>query len=126
MDPLQHVRAAVARLPETTEVEKAGGRPCFQVRGRTFAYYMDDHHGDGRLALWVKSTHEAQAEAVTAEPERFFVPPYAGPQGWLGLRLDVDPDGPEVEGVLREAWRLQAPKRLAATLPPLDVGLGAG
>ena len=116
VDALARVQALCGALPETTEVEKAGGRPCFQVRGKTFAYFMDDHHGDGRLALWVKSTFEAQAEAVAAEPHRFFVPPYAGPQGWLGLRLDVEPDWDEVGEVLREAWRLQAPRRLLAAL----------
>ena len=111
-DGLDRVRALALALPEATETEKAGGRPCFQVRGKTFAYYMDDHHGSGVLALWVKSTFEAQAEAVEAEPERVFVPPYAGPQGWLGLRLDVECDWDEVREVLAEAWRLQAPARL--------------
>ena len=109
-EALERVRALALALPEATETEKAGGRPCFQVRGKTFAYYMD--HGSGILALWVKSTFEAQAEAVEAEPGRFFVPPYAGPQGWLGLRLDVDCDWDEVGEVLAEAWRLQAPARL--------------
>ena len=114
MDELEEVRALCTALPGTTEARKAGDRPVFQVGGRTYCYFMDDHHGDGRLALWVKSTHEAQAEAVAAEPHRFFVPPYAGPQGWLGLRLDVEPDWDEVGEVLAEAWRLQAPKRLLA------------
>ena len=117
MDPLERVRRLCLALPETAETT-GHGRPVFQVRGKTFAHHMDDHHGDGRVALWVKSTHEAQADAVEAEPERFFVPPYVGPAGWLGLRLDVDPDWEEVEGVLREAWRLQAPTRLQALLPP--------
>ncbi len=115
MSPLDRVRALVAALPETSETV-GHTRPVFQVRGRTFVHYMDDHHGDGRLALWVKSTREDQADAVAAEPERFFVPPYVGPAGWLGLRLDVEPDWDEVAQVLREGWRLQAPKRLAATL----------
>ncbi|MCW2605374.1 MAG: hypothetical protein JWO60_67 [Frankiales bacterium] len=112
MDALGQVRALCLALPETAEAV-GHGRPVFQVRGKTFVHVMDDHHGDGRLALWVKSTHEAQAEAVEAEPDRFFVPPYVGPSGWLGLRLDVDVDWEEVDGVLRAAWRLQAPKRLA-------------
>ncbi len=92
MRELDRARELCLALPGTAEVAKAGGRPCFQVCGRS-AYSMDDHHGDGRLALWVTSTHEAQAEAVAAEPARSFVPPYAGPQGWLGLRPDVDPTG---------------------------------
>ncbi len=56
----------------------------FQVRGRTFAHHMDDHHGDGRVALWVKSTHQAQADAVEAEPERFFVRPTSVPRAGSG------------------------------------------
>ena len=114
MDELEEVRALCAALPGSVETVKLGDRPVWQVVGRTYCYFMDDHHGDGRLALWVKSTHEAQADAVAAEPHRCFVPPYAGSQGWLGLRLDVDPDWDEVAGVLAEAWRLQAPKRLLA------------
>ena len=114
MDELDEVRALCLALPGTTEARKAGDRPVWQVGGRTYCYFMDDHHGDGRLALWVKSTHEAQGDAVAAEPHRFFVPPYAGSQGWLGLRLDVEPDWDEVGEVLAEAWRLQAPKRLLA------------
>ena len=50
------------------------------------------------------------------EPDRFFVPPYLGPRGWVGLRLDVDLDWDEVAGVVEEAWRLTAPKRLIAEL----------
>ena len=114
MDELEEVRALCLALLGSTEARKAGDHPVWQVGGRTYCYFMDDFHGDGRLALWVKSTHEAQAEAVAAEPHRFFCPPYAGSQGWLGLRLDVDPDWDEVAEVLAEAWRLQSPKRLLA------------
>ena len=53
-----------------------------------------------------------QAELVEQEPDRFFVPPYVGPRGWVGLRLDVDLDWDEVAVVVEESWRLTAPKRL--------------
>jgi hypothetical protein len=59
-----------------------------------------------------------QAELVDQEPERFFVPPYVGPRGWVGLRLDVDLDWDEVAVVVEESWRLTAPKRLTAEFDP--------
>ena len=57
-----------------------------------------------------------QAELVEQEPDRFFVPPYVGPRGWVGMRLDVDLDWDEVAGVAEEAWRLTAPVRLVREL----------
>lgn len=110
---LDRVRALCLALPESAE--KEGARPAFQVRGKTFVMYMDDHHGDGRLALWCKTPAGAQEALVAAAPVRFFVPPYVGPSGWVGLRLDCPPtDWDEVEQVIRQAYRAAAPKRLAA------------
>ncbi|HEU5327791.1 MAG TPA: MmcQ/YjbR family DNA-binding protein [Thermomicrobiales bacterium] len=113
-EPLERVRALCLALPEATE--KAEGRPAFQMRGKTFAMYMDNHHDDGRVALWCKAAPGAQDVPVRADSERFFVPPYVGPQGWVGMRLDRDIDWEEVGAILVDAYRLQAPKRLAALL----------
>jgi hypothetical protein len=89
----------------------------YVVRKKTFAYFTDDHHGDGRLALSVKAPPGEQEALVGAEPERFFVPPYLGPRGWVGLYLDREPpDWDEVAELLTEAYRMTAPKRLAAAL----------
>lgn len=103
------------KLPEVAET--VTGRPAFAVRKKTFVMYMDDHHGDGRLALWCKAAPGAQDVLVGADPERFFVPPYVGPQGWIGVRLDTRPvDWAMVESLIEEAYVLQAPKKLGAAL----------
>jgi hypothetical protein len=103
-------------LPETAEVE-SWGRPTFRTPKRMFAMFMCDHHGDGRVALWCRAPAGAQAGLVAAEPERFFVPPYVGPSGWVGLDLSRLGDA-ELAYFLREAWRLAADaaleRRLAA------------
>lgn len=79
--------------------------------------YMDDHHGDGRLALWCKAAPGAQEVLIQADPERFFVPPYVGKQGWIGVRLDRPPvDWRFLESLIIEAYVLQAPRKLAAQL----------
>lgn len=80
-----------------------------------FAMYHDNHHGDGRIALWCNAPPGIQGVLVEAEPERFFVPPYMGPSGWVGLHLDRM-DDLEVEIHVRESYRLVAPKKLLAQL----------
>jgi predicted DNA-binding protein (MmcQ/YjbR family) len=87
------------------------------VRGKTFAYHLDDHHGDGRVAINVKVGPGEQAELVASDPARFFVPAYLGPKGWVGLHLDVgEVDEDEVRELVVDSYRLVAPKRLAAQL----------
>ena len=76
------------------------------MRGRQFAQIWDDHHGDGVLALWVAAPPGAQEAMVEADPETFFRPPYVGHRGWLGVRLDRDPDWEEVAGIVAAAHRL--------------------
>ena len=95
-----------------------GGRHIgYLVRKKTFAYFTDDHHGDGRLALSVKAPPGEQAALVGADPDRFFVPSYLGPRGWVGLYLDREPlDWDEVADLLTEGYRMTAPKRLVALL----------
>jgi hypothetical protein len=113
---LERVRRICLALPGTTE-RVSHGHPTFFVRDRkTFVMYLDDHHGDGRLALWCAAPVGAQAELVGAEPERFFVPPYVGHRGWLGVRLDRDLDWDEVAEIVQDAYRQVAPRRLVAQL----------
>jgi len=71
---------------------------------------------DGRLAIWCAAPVGAQRALVGEEPGRFFVPPYVGGRGWLGVRLDVDVDWGEVAGIVEDAYRMVAPKRLLAIL----------
>ncbi len=117
---LTKVREACLALPEVNE-RLSHGSPTFFIRDKTtFVMFLDDHHGDGRLALWVAAAPGVQAEMVDEEPERFFVPPYVGHRGWLGVRLDRKPDWAEVTGICAAAYRQVAPKTLVALLDPAD------
>jgi hypothetical protein len=107
-----------------TEERLSHGAPTFFAGGKkTFVMFMDDHHGDGRLAIWCSAPPGVQATLVDEEPGRFFVPPYVGTRGWVGVRLDVDVDWVEVAGIIDDGFREVATKRLVAqhdleTQPP--------
>ena len=111
-----------AALPEAT-AEPAGRHVVFRVRGRTFAYLQDDHHGDGRVALVCKVDPGENEALVGAEPDRFFMPSYVGRRGWVGFRLD-GPDVPwdVVAELVTDSYRRVAPKGLArsAATPRAD------
>jgi len=98
------------------EVETSGAQHLtFQVHKRTFAYYLDNHQGDGRIALVCKATPADQDFLVKLYPDRFYVAPYLGHKGWIGLRLDTpEVDWSEVSDLAERAYRLVAPKRLVA------------
>ncbi len=81
-----------------------------------FALPLPCHHGDGRVAVWVKSSFDEQELLVEADAETFYVPPYVGPSGWVGVRLDRDPDWEMVEQLLEAGYRMVAPKRAVAVL----------
>jgi len=115
-DELRRVRKICLALPEATE-RLSHGSPAFFVRDKkTFVMYLDDHHGDGRLALWCAAPPGAQTELVASDPERFFRPPYVGHRGWLGVRLDRSPDWTEIAEIIQDAYRQVAPKSLIALL----------
>ena len=99
---LTQVRAACLALPDTTE-KIAWGEPTFRVRERLFVMFTDNHHGDGRLAIWVNAAPGAQEAFTASDPESYFVPPYVGPSGWLGVRLDRGLSAAEVEARIRAA-----------------------
>ena len=115
--PLARLRRICLGLPEAHEVE-AWGEPTFRVRNKLFAMYAaaNNHHGGGRPAVWCKAAPGNQALMVRAEPERYFVPPYVGPSGWVGVWLDRNPDWSEVKDLMKDSYRLVAPKKLAALL----------
>ena len=117
---LARVRKICLSLPEATEVE-AWGAPTFRV-GKIFAMYAqpDNHHGDGREGIWVKSPHFTQDLLVRGQPTRYFKPPYVGPQGWTGVYLDGNTDWEALTVLVRDAWRSTAPKKIAALLPEDD------
>jgi hypothetical protein len=114
-DTLAHVRDICLALPEAHEKE-AWGTPTFRVRDKLFVMYTDNHHNDGRVTLWCNATHEVQEQLVKANPECFFVPPYVGPKGWVGVYLDRGLEWSVVADLVREAYRKTAPKRLRAVL----------
>jgi len=115
----ERLRALCAALPEASERPggEGGRHVAHTVRGRTFGCFTPDHHGDGRLALSCKAPAGEQAALVAADPRRFFVPPYLGHRGWVGLWLDAAPiDWAEVRELQVESYYLTAPKRLAAAV----------
>lgn len=114
-DPLPRLRELCLALPEATE-RPSHGEPAWFVRGkRSFASYADHHHDD-RVAFWCAAPDGAQELLVAAAPERFFVPPYVGPRGWLGVWLDVAVDWREIADLVTAAYRAVAPPRLLAEL----------
>lgn len=112
---LARVRKICLALPEVTE-RLSHGAPTFFAGKKSMVMFLDDHHGDGRLALWVAAPPGVQEEMVRLEPDRFFRPPYVGPRGWLGVRLDERPDWDEIGDIVEEAYRTVAIKRLVTQL----------
>ena len=111
-DVFAGLREICLALPETSE-RLSHGAPSFFVRGKTcFLMLLDDHHGDGRFAIWCAAPEGMQRSLVEAEPERFFVPPYVGPRGWLGVHLDRGTDWEEIAGILEDAFAEVAPAKL--------------
>jgi hypothetical protein len=117
-DPLPRVREICLALPEVVETaDNEMVRPSFRVRGKSFGMYMDNHHGDGRVGLWCKAPPGVQSALVSSDPERFYVPPYVGPSGWVGIRFDLkEADWDEVADLIEQGYRMSAPKRLIALL----------
>jgi hypothetical protein len=108
--PVEKLRRIIAQWPETDE-RISHGSPTFWGGKKTFATFVDNHHGDGRIAAWIKSDADTQEGLVEANAEVFFVPPYVGPRGWIGVLLDGDVDWDLVEGLLLDGYRSVAPKR---------------
>ena len=114
--PLARIRKICLSLPETTE-RLSHGAPSFFIRDKVgFVNYMDNHHDDGRLALWCACPAGMREGLLKARPDQYFVPPYVGVRGWIGVRLDRGPDWDAVERVIRDAYLVVAPRRLAATV----------
>jgi len=115
VDPLPRLRQIVAALPETSE-RISHGSPTFWGGKKTFASFHLNHHGDGRVAVWCKAPPGAQEALVETDPDVFFVPPYVGPSGWIGIRLDRKVSWDVVAGLLEEGYRMVAPRRALAEL----------
>ncbi len=109
---LARLRELCLVLPETSE-RPSHGAPTFFVGGkRPFLMVLTNHHGDGRFAIWCAAPDGVQRMLVEADPERFFVPPYVGHRGWLGVRLDRRLDWNELAGIAEDAYAEVAPQKL--------------
>jgi hypothetical protein len=114
-DIRQGVREICLWFPGTEEVT-AHGMPDFRVNGKTFATFAVNHRGDGRIALWLNAPAGAQPHHVAAEPKHFFIPPYVGPRGWLGVNLDKGISWKAVARLVRDAYEKVAPPKLVKSL----------
>lgn len=111
---IQRLRGICLALPEAFEKE-AWGECTFRVAGGSmFAMTDSHHHGSEHVAVWVKAPPMVQQILVNADAKRFFVPPYVGSKGWVGVRLDYEVDWEELSGMLEDGYRMSAPKRLRA------------
>ena len=115
--PMRRLGRMALALAGTT-VKPSHGAMAYQVRGKTFGMVMHDHHGNGRTELWVKASPGAQTEWVSADGSRYFVPPYVGPNGWIGCWLDVDVDWPAVAELLVDGYLVQSGPRAATAVDP--------
>lgn len=111
---LERVRRICAALPETTE-RLSHGEPTFFVRKRVFAMFANNHHNDGRIAVWLPAPPGFQEMLIQAAPEKYFRPPYVGVRGWIGIELDNVGDE-DLAFHIRDGWRLVAPKKLQAVV----------
>ena len=111
--PLTRLRAICLALPEAVEQE-TWEIPTFRVRAKIFVMYTAD---DDRPAIWMKAPPGSQEILVGADPDRFFVPPYVGHKGWVGMHLDDRPNWREVAALVQRSYRMTAPKRLSIRVP---------
>lgn len=117
----QAVREVCLSLPETNEVISHGA-PDFRVAGKTFATYMINHHGDGHLALWLRMPAGSQEYYIQTNPQYFYLPPYVGPKGWLGVDLDKGLSWLTIAELVQTAYAEVAPKLLTMDLPqPIQI-----
>jgi hypothetical protein len=107
-------------LPETSE-RLSHGAPTFFIRGKkAFLMVLDNHHGDGRFAIWCAAPEGMQQLLVDTDPDKFFVPPYVGHRGWLGVRLDRGLDWDELAGMTEDAFATIAPPAVLKKLEQHD------
>jgi predicted DNA-binding protein (MmcQ/YjbR family) len=111
-DAVDRLRTICLPLPEATEGQGVGN-PTFRVRDKIFAM---QHPAEGRPSMWCKAPRGFQEMIVASDPARFFVPPYVGKSGWIGVWLDVELDWNHITELIVESYRMTAPKRLSKLL----------
>ena len=113
--PRARIREICLSFPGTTELvrDAQSVHSGFQVNGKNFAYFLNNHHGDGVIGLTCKTLPGVQAALIDLDRERFYLPAYMHHHGWVGMRVDIEPvDWAQVEQLLVEAYTAMAPKRL--------------
>jgi hypothetical protein len=111
----ERVDAQCLALPETRVESAAGRHATYLVREKKFAYFLVDHHGDGRVTVCTRVAPGEQTRLAADDPAHYFVPPYIGARGWAGYYLDIaSMDWEEVARLVTDSYLLAAPKRLAA------------
>ncbi len=125
-EPMRNERSEGARLVRVTRMclalpeaqrELSGSHARFFVKTRTFAYFLDNHHGDGIVAVTAKVGRPEMPKYLELDPTRYYVPDYIGPKGWIALCLDVRPiDWKAVERLIVGSYRLTAPAKLATSV----------
>jgi hypothetical protein len=119
---LNHLREICLSLPETSE-RLSHGAPTFFVRGKkAFLMVLTNHHGDGRFAIWCAAPAGMQQTLVEADAEKFFVPPYVGHRGWLGVSLDGTLNWDELAGIAEDAYAEVAPPKLVDAARRVEPG----
>jgi hypothetical protein len=116
VDIAGQVRAVCLPLPEVTERLSHGAPTWFVAKKSFVTVWADGHHQHDFPHLWCAGLPGAQRELTAAAPGRVFVPPYVGGRGWIGVRLDHDPDWTEVAELCQDAYRAVAPARLVSLL----------
>jgi len=117
---LDRLTSLALALPEAKR-ELCSSHASFCVRKKTFAYFLDDHHGDGIVAVTCKVLSGENTALTNAQPKRYYLPAYIGPRGWVALRLDLPKiDWSEVRDLLLTSYLLAAPKKLAELVQARD------
>jgi predicted DNA-binding protein (MmcQ/YjbR family) len=115
-DKRERVTAICRALPGAEHTARAD-HVIYRVRGKVFAYFLDNHHGDGIVSVCVKSQLGENLDRARLEPERFYLPAYIGPRGWFGMRLDRGRvRWREVAEIVEQSYRLTAPRSLTKKL----------
>ncbi len=109
---LERVRRICSKLPETSE-RVSHGEPTFFVHKRVFVMFANNHHNDGRIAVWLPVPRGVRDGLIETAPPTYFIPPYVGGRGWIGIELGRIGDR-DLSFHIQVAWELIAPKRLLA------------
>ena len=115
---LERVRNICTRLPETTE-RLSHGEPTFFVKNKVYVMFANNHHNDGHIAVWLPVPSGFQSTLIEAAHQTYFMPPYVGVRGWVGIELAQISDQ-DLAYHIQVAWELTAPKRLLSKVRQLN------